>query len=537
MLEPQVQIVNGKEPKPILEYIRKEKEMKKQYRAAAGIALLLLALSGILYYGRNADRAGEPREEQAEDTYQLVMQWPGVGEKPEGLADVEDAVNQITEAKIGVSVQLEYIKSADLAFQTSLDLESGKKLDLCVSIGGGMSRLVNAGYLMALDTMMDRYGQTLENVCGVQMTGGYYQGHLYGIPVVYTDGYQYGFICRRDLLKKYGFELQKDHYYTMDELESLFRQVKEGEGEDFYIFAGNTATTGDILFASQYRVDSLGASENSGVLLLDEDPETVVDLYETEAYRQYARRMYRWRQEGFFMPEAEVTHEDPNVGLANGNVFGRFFYNVPGDEVDNSVSSGQEVSFIPTLEACRMTRAYQTVLWSIPENCEDPQKVIEFLTLLYTDEKLVNLLQRGIEGVSYAVREQTESGKVIEPPKGEDFDTIPYYTVYGIYGNRLQVYPWAPADPDQNRIIREFSDSIRLESPALGYVFDSESVMVELSKIDEIVSKYEGIINTGLIDPDIELPMLVEELKTAGMDRVISENQRQYDLWRNQNAG
>ena len=102
----------------------------------------------------------------------------------------------------------------------------------------------------------------------------------------------------------------------------------------------------------------------------------------------------------------------------------------------------------------------------------------------------------------------------------------------GIYGNRLDSYTWVPGAIDKNETIQKFSDSIARSSPAWGYVFDQEPVLLEVSRVREVIGKYMGIIETGTVDSGIELPMFRKELKEAGIEAVIAENQRQYDAWR-----
>ncbi|MDC7287532.1 ABC transporter substrate-binding protein [Blautia schinkii] len=502
--------------------------MKRKKRIIIMLCIVLCAAAFL--QTRNIWSAGKTDGE--EPPYELVMQWPASGKVPAGLKDVEQALNVITEDEIGVTIRLKACQSP--AFEANLMIAAGDKLDLCVSMFGSMPELINNGYLIQLDSLMDTKGQELKKVCGVQLEGGYYQDHIYGIPTVYSEGWRYGMICRTDFMEKYGFETEEGKYYSFDELEEFFQRVKDGEGEDFYILGGNLTCGGDLLERSGYAFDVLGAGIETGVLLLgsDNNPDKIVNFYETKEFEEFARRMYRWQNKGFFVPDTAISEDSPNLLMRDGRTLGWFFHNVPGEEKENTSDSGLDVTFIPTMEAVRTTDTYQTVLWSIPITCENPEKVMEFLELLYTDERVCNLLQRGIEGASYVVEEENEEGKLIALPEGETIDTLPYYAHLGVFGNRLDAYTWVPGEIDRNRRIKEFSDSISRTSPAWGYVFDQEPTALEISRVKEVIKKYIGVIETGAADPDVELPMFLDELKAAGIDKVIEENQRQYDLWR-----
>lgn len=71
-------------------------------------------------------------------------------------------------------------------------------------------------------------------------------------------------------------------------------------------------------------------------------------------------------------------------------------------------------------------------------------------------------------------------------------------------------------------------------SLAYGFVFDKTPVESELSAIDTVLNTYRIPLELGCVDPDTELPIMLRELKEAGIDRVIQEKQRQLDLWATQ---
>ena len=46
-----------------------------------------------------------------------------------------------------------------------------------------------------------------------------------------------------------------------------------------------------------------------------------------------------------------------------------------------------------------------------------------------------------------------------------------------------------------------------------------------------MIQPYIGMINTGVVDPAEELPLFINDVKAAGIDEVIAENQAQLDEW------
>lgn len=480
---------------------------------------LLLALSGC--------RVVEDSPQREETSWEkLVMQWPAEGRAPTGLSRVQEAVSRITREKLGVEIEL-YPLGGE-AMKTALTVASGRQLDLCVNFYRSLEYLVNGGYIQSLEKLSGTHGQDIRRLCGDRLAGGNYRRQLYGIPVLYSRGYRTIFLARQDILDKYGITVEKDRKYSLDELEGIFRTVKEGEGADFVIVGGNAGAA----LGAGAPYDVLGASLASGCLLLEDGEERIVNLYGTGAYEDYARRMYRWNRQGFFPENAALESISYEDAIREGNMLGAFMDDATEQENRCRALCGYEMSAIVVEEACLRTSTYQSVLWCITSTCKNPEKAMAFMNLLYTDTELANLLQYGLEGESYVVKEQDDYGSVIDWPQGMNPSNSPYYMAYGIYGNRLKTHVWAPGTTRQNYLVEQFGNAITNKSPALGYVFDSGELEARVAAVKEVIQKYSALIAYGLVDPEAELALFREELKRAGIDAVIEENQRQYDAWK-----
>lgn len=473
------------------------------------------------------------------ETYNVIMTWPNLtGGVPAGLADVESAINAITEPEIGVTLTLEPIGFADLASEQSLMISSGEKLDLIVSVGTGVSSLVNSGSIIELDDLYAQYGGDISSVCDVAVKGGgYYNGTLYGIPNAYIQAESYGFLARKDILDKYGITIDSEKMYTYDELDDMFATIKAGEGDSFYMIS-NITNTSDLFSSVMYPVDTLGATTSSGVLLLDQnDPDwsdntTIVNQFTSEEYAEYANMMYEWAQAGYISPDAASNTDSTETLVKGGNYLGQMNWTTPGAKDSYTSSTGYEMEEIKIVPPYIVGSRFQNILWSIPITSENPEKAFQFLNLLYADNDLDTMLQFGLEGVSYEVVEENEYGdRVIDFPEGLDSSSVPYYQMAGVYGNRLSWPVLYPTSVDMNQTLREFNESIELVSPALGYCFVTDSVSTQYAAVQSVVSQYAAIVTAGAIDPAVELPEFQAALEAAGINEVIAENQRQFDEW------
>lgn len=488
--------------------------------------------------GAKTTETGQNGSTASEDLYNVVMVWPNLtGTVPAGMADVEKAINAITEPAIGVSVTLEPIDFSNLASETTLMISSGEKLDLIVSVGTGVSSLVNSNSIIPLDDLYAQYGADIKNTCEVAVQGGgYYNNVLYGIPNSYIQGESYGFLARKDILDKYGITIDPDKLYDYDELEEIFATVKAGEGDSFYMIA-NIMNNSDM-FGIMYPNDTLGATSASGLLLFDKnDPDwsdntEIINEFESEQYKTYAETMYRWAQAGYIAPDAASNTDNESILIKGGNYLGSLTWTTGTSKNDLGTNTGYEMEAIHIVPGYTVGSRFQNILWSIPITCENPEKTFQFLNMLYGDNDLDTILQFGLEGVSYEVVEKSDSGDmVIKYPDGMDSSSVPYSQGAGVYGDRLSWPVFAPNAVGTNKMLRDFNDSIKQISPAMGYCFVTDNVQSEYAAVQAVISQYVAIISAGSVDPAVELAEFQNALKAAGIDDVIEENRTQFAEW------
>lgn len=461
--------------------------------------------------------------------YNIVMQVPVVGDSPSGLADVEQAISKISEEKIGVTVTLEPVNAFNLGTETSLAVSSGEKLDLSLSLYSGVANLVSSGTIIELDELLETYGKDIVDITGIQLAGGIYDGNQYAVPISNVNGNETAFAARKDILDKYNITIDPDKIYSTEEIEEIFATVKEGEGDSFYILAGQYGQS-DLPLSALRPVDFFGAGVGLD-FTGNYDSTDVVNMYASDMYKEYAGKMYDWAQKGFYSPDAVSTSEGAEEQIASGKYLGVFANNSGTLSSEYSARIGTEMVSITTQPALATTSQFQATLWSIPSTSENPEKAMEFLNLTYNDPAITNLLMYGIEGVSYEVVEEDEFGRVIQPIAGESSATVPYWSNFAAFGNRLKMNIVSPSATTLNRDIQEFSDSVELQSPALGFVPNFDDVSTEYSAVNSVISQYRGIINSGAIDPEVELPEFLKALEAAGIEQVLEEVQSQFAEW------
>ena len=528
---------------------------KKKLRILALGMAMVLSMSAFLTGcggkgdsgGSEADTSGGAAENGSGDTdsgandasgeiYEVVIQFPTLGDTPKDLQLVEDELNKITEPEIGVHVTFYPASAFELNNTTNMMVSSGEKLDLAMCMfEGGAQSYVNKGMLIELDDLVEQYGQDIVAAEGVAMSGGYYGGTLYAIPTEEKMGRVKVFEARKDLLEKYNIEYDEEKLYTLDELTEIFKIVKEGEGDKFYCVA--TCASEAAPYTNFSTADLLGASYASGVLMnYGKGTDEVINYFETEEYEKVCKVMREWMQAGYVSSDCNTVTDASLTQFQTGNFFGEFSNGEPDMLINHSSSLqaylGTDVVGLRTAMPSSRTQDYQVTQWMIPITCDNPEKTMQFLNMMYAREDVVNLLYWGIEGVHYNRKEGTEH--MVEYPEGVDRTNVTYSAVLNVWGDKLKDLVMEPSDDGYYDLMRNFNNSIEEQytSDALGYCFNSEPVKTEYAAVTDVIKQYDSILGYGVVDPDEELETFRAALKAAGIDKVIEENQKQFNEWK-----
>lgn len=486
--------------------------------------------------------AGTPSDNG--ETYNVIMQIVTFGQEFTGIAQVEAAINAITEPEIGVTVTLAPVAAWDLPTTSALEITSNEKLDLmCIlPMSSGLDSIANyAGknMLTPLDDLYAQYGQDIKSCIGELEAIGYYGGSLYAIPANYLAGTGYAFVARQDILDELGFKAE-DKYYTEAELTELFAAYKAAYGDGNYAVAafGN----GDP-FTTLHAIDNLGTDLSDGVLMNGGLEDTqVVNVFETEEYKNYAKTAREWYTAGYFNPDVATITDDWVSLIGGGNYLGAFT-GVTGDGmnglINNEMSCGYDLTALHIIDDYATTGIAAYGMWAIPSTCENPEKTMQFLNLLYQDRELANdvdsLLACGLEGTCYTVAKSLGGSKaIIDYPEGVSAGNVPFEQTLPIYGNELTVPQRSPLTEDIYAKYETYNQSIAdagRYSKAFGYTFDASAVANQKAALQSVINQYRPLLSYGTVDPEKVLPEFINAMKEAGIDEVVAENQKQLDQW------
>jgi putative aldouronate transport system substrate-binding protein len=266
--------------------------------------------------------------------------------------------------------------------------------------------------------------------------------------------------------------------------------------------------------------------DNFGVLMGD-NPNTVVNLFESVQYRQRLELYRSWYQAGYISPDAAASNETAVSVMKAGKACAQFTANKPGIEVENELSTGKDLVFVNFNNEITTTLSIQGTMWGIPHNSRNPEKAMELLNLFFTDPVVINFINYGIEGEHYVKK----SDGTIGFPVGVTALNAKYnLSMDWQLGNSYLALPWEGNPVDIRQQMKVFNNNAKF-SPAYGFNFDNSKVLSQISALTAVADQYRKALETGSAD----LRMLDEfntKLKAAGLTDVIAEKQKQYDAWR-----
>jgi putative aldouronate transport system substrate-binding protein len=490
-------------------------KMKKLFFSV--LIFWVLIFTGCSGNQRNAGGGGEYT--------QLTMAFFS-GARLEDMALVTEELNKITRAKAGVELTLLPIDWSAWDQQINLMISGNEKLDLLPVLGENYANTIGQGKLLPMDEYMTgSAGRELAAKIGeTYLAASKAEGMLYGVPSLRDMVRSYGLCMRKDLVEKYQVDLTRLN--TIEYLDEIFAKIKQGEPAMYMIFPqGNWH---GIVFQLFNDRDPLG--DDLGVLLnMGQDDLRVVDLYASEVYSRYVRKIREWYLNGYIPQDAMTTPDGGNAMIANGTLFASCANLKPGYAGETAMSMDYELvqaDFIPPFVT---TRTVTSLMWTLPVTCSNPEKAVEVLNIMFTDPAFINLIDWGIEGKHYV--KAPGYNNVIMYPQGITWNNTGWDMGAGwIFGDQLASYVWEGNPPDLYEQLDRFNKS-GLVSKALGFQYDSAAVKTAMASVNNVIEQYRLSLEYGAVDPDTVLPRFIQALKDAGIDEIIAEKQRQLDSW------
>lgn len=493
-----------------------KKSIKKQVALVLVSVFLIVSLTGGMWTKSKAYAASTKSGKSSLPVIHIVMPTSA---KHDNSNEVVAKINEILSKKVGANIDITWLGWGSYANQVNLMLTGEGEADIVLLGGMPIASLVNNGELLDLTKYYNKSSQSfLKWLEKSYIDSCRIDGKLYAMPSVINFSNEILVHVNKALADGMKLNLKDEKkIWTLNEIHDLVaKAVKK-----YHNIYGVVPQSGSQ-FLAQMNWDSLGDSNNIGVIENHGTTGKVVSIADCKEYIAFSKTMRKWYKEGLIMQDCMSNTEAWSSLVPNGKAFCDFDAGAYPNGTMTDKSLYYNLTLYPNWSAanCAVRLDY-----AIAGNTKNPDKAFEVLKELYNNTEVCNLLMYGIKGTNYVLNSK---GKA-DFPSGVTLQSDSYSTGFvngWVLPNMTNAY-LSYATVDKFYDILHKYDSSAIKSGALGCVFDSTKVTNEYTACTNVVNKYYYAIMSGSMDTDSTLATFKKELKAAGEAAVIAEKQAQ----------
>jgi putative aldouronate transport system substrate-binding protein len=342
---------------------------------------------------------------------------------------------------------------------------------------------------------------------------------VYAIPTYKEIAQQYVWNFNMSILTKYNISPSK--VTDLNSLEPLLQKIKAGEGKDFYpintdFTVWERALTNTDMIDPNMLLDYTFNPTNPS-----KSGTTLGSRYESAAFKNYVNTMHKYYQAGYVNPAASTNTQTMNETWQKTLTSGKWAFEIypyyPGYEITQTEQYGYLFDVKPVQSGIISTTSSRGAMNAVSVTSKNPDRAVMLLNLVNTDPYLRTLLAYGVEGVHY-----TKSNNRIDLKANNGFS--PWVAGLG----NVNILPLKKDDPS-NLYTKMFPDfNTKAQAlPILGYSFDQDPVKTQMAGLNNLATQYNVGLFTGASNPATKLPEFIKKIKSAGIDAVVKEANKQ----------
>ncbi|HZK34715.1 MAG TPA: DUF3502 domain-containing protein [Bacillota bacterium] len=433
--------------------------------------------------------------------------------------DVSSAINKYLHG-LGTEYSVDFIKLDEHNYVDNLTsyLASDKQCDILYT---GMPW--DNGYdLLVKRDCLQGFNEYLETENGQMLKSSLPNDVWYALERNYeiygVDGYPWqissppSYMVNAELMDKYGLT-EDDFKKPLIELTDIFTTVKKGEGEDFYPLWSSIA----------FNLSSIPRISNA--VIMNRNTYKAGLLLDSEEYLEILKALYHMHELGH-MPPADISKSNRNLDtfLIKFLFTTDFPYALPDTKsiTKNSRVATHEDALTISLDEYGWYGQKKTSCTAINTKSTNKEWAFDFLTKVYTDTKLSNLLLFGIEGEHY----ETEDEMI--QLSGAKFDMNNWL----VYGNSFIASPLEYEFKNKTELYMDLHNQAELD-PLCRFIFDDSEVSDIISETNECMKNVDRIFRVRLFEEGADFDDVIDgirqELYVAGVQTLIDEANAQID--------
>jgi putative aldouronate transport system substrate-binding protein len=434
------------------------------------------------------------------------------------MSGIEKGVNEYLKDTLNITLEYECFGWGD-TYTPKINpmLAAGDPIDIVFTSNWAANFRSNAtaGYFTVLNDYIKKY-PGVEQVLGSDfLNATQIDGKNYAVPTNKEKAHNWGFLLKKDLVAKYNIDLNS--IKSLQDLEPYFDRVLAEE-------PGMTPLLSVQMDGPWHLLDWNTFSDDDvpGALYPDNRDTKVINQFlapESVALYKQQREYYK---KGYLHPDA-ATQDNFSAEMSTGKYFAFVAPMKPGKAVEMTQQTGVEWEEIFITPIVMSNREADGAMLAIPVGSKNPERAFMFIEKLYTDAKLKNLMNFGVEGVHY---KWSDDKNYIIPIEESGYKTSGGWR----FGDNFKDYLTVGEALDKAQQWEKYNASA---TPLLnlGFVFDATNVASEVAACKDVVQTYYKQLFTGSVDVDPTLARMEADFKAAGVDTLLQEIQTQFDAW------
>lgn len=482
--------------------------------------------------GTESEAAGDTGETTADkgntsDEVVTLKWYMSINPMAPDTDKVIEKLNEYTREKIGVEIDYTVIANPDYKEKMPTLINSGDYFDICFTSNWTTNYLQFAAKDAFLDitALLPEYAkETYEFIPEALWKAAAVDGKIFGVPSYKEMGWQSGFFVNSDMADEYGIDLSKvktleDYTEVLDTVHekstAAGKNVIGVSGLNFSLTTPFESLTGDPKLPGASPVAEYGNFQGE---------EEIFNQYASQEYADYCKLVRGWYNDGYLSKDPvnyDTDTANRDNDFKNGNLFSYVISYAPGAAESEAAKTGHGVTFVPLMNPLFETRNAMGGLLAVSSASKYPEKALEFINLLNTDEYVGTLIRHGIEGEHYTAVgdkqvDRTMGGALDPADNGYDYT---YGWQFGTPFNQK----WDISYPENIMdLFMEYNESA-ITAPHNGFTFDNAPVESEIAALTSTVEEYAKALETGMVDPDENIPKFQKALEDNGVNTLLEE--------------
>ena len=476
---------------------------------------------------------------------------------------IMEKANAIIEKEIGAHLNLIFIDPGMYAEKINLMISSGEEFDLCFMANwGDMNFFENAakGAFVDMTGLLAQYApQTYSRIPEALWDGVKVDGKIYGSVNYQQWGVasRKGVAVRMDIAEEAGFDWKElKGKSALDMMEALTPFLEKAVAAHPEMIGWETSSTYSFFLNDPlyWDMEPVGDMTQPGWVRFTE-ADTVINQFETPEFAAYCDIMREWYQKGLVRKDG-ATLQDPSPDRQANRILAGWNYDWP-DYIDNPPTGVAELTIqgykdanytipgmsmtlpgeapagrVSTTRTVVPAAAAPTACVAISATSKHPEKAMEMIELLNTNDELFNLIQWGEEGVDFQYNENGDFTR-IDGMYSLNYNEWQIGQSYNPDFTRSEFGRNQTGDDQKKALEIVYKADLEADpSPVTGFTFDATPVKTERANCSAVISEFIPVLSNGAGDPAELLPQFLSRLENAGVNTIIVEKQAQLDAWK-----